>query len=109
MNLALGTFPAGKHMEMGSPVVQDRDRTTQQGWGTGTISLWCLRPVTESLTLAVPTSPVGGQRVQPAFSVGQGLGQQGPESPGVHGTQHDGSAWDSLEMSARASVAVVQM
>ena len=37
----------------------------------------------------------------------QGLRQQGPASPRVYGAQHDGSAWDGSEMSARASVAAV--
>lgn len=72
-------------MEMGSPVVQDRDRTAQRGWGTGVISLYCLRPATESLTLAVFTSPLHRRCVQPAFAVGQGLGQQGPEFLGSMG------------------------
>ena len=94
-------------MEMGSPVVQDRDMTAQKGWGTGIISLYCLGPVIESLTLAVLTSPLRGLCAQPAFAAGQGFRQQAPASPRVYGAQHDGSAWDGSEMSARASVAVV--
>lgn len=86
MNLALDTSPLGKHMEMGSPVVQNRDRTAQQGWGTGIISLCYFRPATESLTLAVLTSPLCEQYVQPAFAAGQGLGQQLLHPPGVGGS-----------------------
>lgn len=74
-------------MEMGSPVVQDRDRTAQQGWGTGIIFLCCLRPVTKSLMLTVLTSPLRGRSVQHPFAVGQGLGQQAPESARVNGAQ----------------------
>lgn len=74
MNLALGTFPGGKHMEMGSPVVQGRDGTAQQGWGTGVISLCCLRPVAESQTRAVLSSPLRRRCVQPAFAAAGTMG-----------------------------------
>lgn len=43
---------------MESPVLQDRDRTAQQSWGTGIISMCCLRSVTKPFSLSVLTSPL---------------------------------------------------